>query len=147
MVRRLTVIAVAAAIFALLGTTAAMGHVRGLTVDRHAQLTAGGASVAVTGTMRCDAGEQGFVSVILSQNKGQTSVFGSGGTEVPCTGFSVGYSVTVHAIEEGTFTPGPAAALVQGSAFFCSQLSPEGFCEGESHFDDETVNEVVHLRR
>jgi hypothetical protein len=123
----------------LVGATAASGHVQSATVDSKGQLLLDGAAAAVSGTIRCDTGEQGSVSVILSQTKGQQSVIGSGSdSDTFCTGSSQGWSVTVSALDEGTFKPGPAAARVDACSF--DPINP-------AHGDCTTLNVTVHLQR
>lgn len=146
--RRSLMIGVTAVGLALLGTTAALGHVHDPSVNRHAQLPANNRSAVISGTIRCDTGERLFVSAFLTQTKGRTSVLGFGGSEqMNCTGVSQGFSITVPAADEGTFKPGPAAARV--SAFSCQQEFNEDFNDFvcTEHTDNGVVNTTVHLRR
>ena len=142
MPRRPIIVTSFVAFVALLGTPAAFGHVSSATVNSKAQLLQAGASVVVSGTIRCDTGEDGSVSVILSQSQGQQSVIGGGGASATCNGSSQGWSVTVFALDEGKFKPGPAAAYVQA----CSSL-PFDPMNPDQHSDCETLNVTVHIRR
>jgi hypothetical protein len=139
MARKQVIVASLVALMTLVGATAASGHVQNATVDSKGQLLLDGAAATVSGTIRCTTGEQGSVFVILSQTKGQKSVIGSGSdSDIFCTGSSQGWSVTVTALDEGTFKSGPAAARVDA----CSNDMIDF-----THSDCTTLNVTVHLQR
>jgi hypothetical protein len=118
------------------GPRPASAHVFSLTIDPEGTAShPGGVQVGVSGTLRCEAGETGFLNVSATQLvRGQvvSSAFGSAGP-FQCNGVTQNWSLTLFS----------GVGLKQGRANVIASLSTFGF----DGFDSDQAGASVRLRR
>jgi hypothetical protein len=98
----------------LLLQTPAFADTNSLQIDGNGNLSHSRNSATLTGTIACDAGESGTLTVHIYQSVGRLINIGTGNVaSVTCNGNSGVWSATVNAIPGLQFQPGPATVVVR----------------------------------
>jgi hypothetical protein len=110
---RMRIVAVAAslALASLAAAGAAQANIQTFTVDQKATILFSG-QVAVTGTIRCNSGDDFQVAVALSQTQAGETAGGVGNTILPCTGSTQTWAVGVSP-SQGDFRNGSSTGFVE----------------------------------
>jgi hypothetical protein len=136
--QRLLLGCVLASIFAFAINAVASADTQSLTIDPKASLSGSKTAVTVTGTIVCDAGDTGSVTVIVQQSSGKTDAVGTGTTgDFSCTGQVQNWSAVVNVLLGTNFKNGPALAL------FGASTTPSG---GGSPSSSPLQNAGIHIQ-
>lgn len=107
--RRILVLSAVLALVGLASGGVAKANIQTLTVDQKATLLFG--TVAVTGTIRCDAGDSFQVGTTLTETNAGGTAGGAGSFEASCTGATQTWLTSVTP-SIGEFRQGSATAIV-----------------------------------